>query len=130
MPCHSALELGKQSGWLSLEVKLENARLVPRALLFGRVVAYKCTACGRVFAVPLLEGAVSSDLPTPLIVYAAFLEHECKGSDPIAWKSKYRSISMAEDDEDLPATYLLYAGAVILVIATVAITAWLFLFHS
>ena len=110
--------------------KLENARLVPRALLFGRVVAYKCTACGKVFAVPLLEGAVSSDLPTPLIVYAAFLEHECKGSNPRGRKSKYeRKISRAADDEDLPAGYLLYAGAVILVIAAVAITALLFLFH-
>jgi hypothetical protein len=77
-----------------------------------------------------LEGAVSSELPTPLIVYAAFLEHECAGSNPRGRKSKYeRGISMAADDEDLPARYLLYAGAVILVIATVAITALLFLFH-
>lgn len=110
---------------------LEKARLVPRTLLFGRVVAYKCTACGKVFAVPLLEGAVPSDLPTPLIVYASFLEHECKGSDPRGRKSKYeRGISVAADDEDLPTTYLLYAGAVILVIATVGIIALLFLFHS
>jgi hypothetical protein len=40
-----------------------------------------------------------------------------------------RGISVAADDEDLPTTYLLYAGAVILVIAAVAITALLFLFH-
>jgi hypothetical protein len=111
--------------------KVENARLVPRTLLFGRVVAYNCTACGKAFAAPLLEDAVSSDLPTPLSVYAAFLEHECKGSDPRGRRPKYeRGTSMAADDEDLPTTYLLYAGAVILVIATVAIIALLFLFHS
>jgi hypothetical protein len=113
-----------------LEDKFENARLVPRTLLFGRVVAYNCTACGKDFAVRLLEEAVSSDLPTPLSVYAAFLEHECKGSDPRGRRPKYeKGISMAAEDEDLPTKYLLYAGAVILIIATVGIIALLFLFH-
>ena len=63
-----------------MEAMLEKPRLVPQTMLFGRVVLYECTACGKSFAMPLLEGAVPSDFPAPAVVHAAFLGHDCKGS--------------------------------------------------
>ena len=98
-------------------------------MLFGKVVAYECSACRRSFPVPLLEGAVSPDLPIPLIIYAAFLAHECRSSRPTGQKRKIRERQMAADDDDLPATYLLYAAAVILVIAAAAVGTFFIIFH-
>ena len=80
--------------------------IVPQTTLFGKVVAYECSTCGKIFPVPLLEGAVSPDLPIPLIIYAAFLAHECKNSSPTGQNRKIRESQMAADDDDLPATYL------------------------
>ena len=103
--------------------------LVPQSTLFGKVVAYECSPCGKSFPVPLLEGAVSPDLPIPLIVYAAFLGHECKNSSPTGRKRGIRGSQMAADDDDLPAIYLLYAAAVILVIAAAAVSTFFIIFH-
>jgi hypothetical protein len=103
--------------------------LLPQTTLFGKVVAYECSACGKSFPVPLLEGAVSPDLPIPLIIWAAFLGHECKCSNPIGQKRKTRESRMAADDDDLPTTYLLYAIAVILVIAAAAASTFFIIFH-
>ena len=61
-----------------MQAMLEKPRLVARTELFGRVVLYECAACGKSFAMPLLEGAVASDLPAPAVVHAAFLGHDCK----------------------------------------------------
>jgi hypothetical protein len=61
-----------------LEAMLDKPRLVPQTMLFGRVVLYECTACGKTFAMPLLEGAVPSDFPAPAVVHAAFLGNNCK----------------------------------------------------
>jgi hypothetical protein len=57
---------------------LEKPRLVSQTMFFRRVVVYECTACRKSFAVPLLEGAVPSDLPAQAVVHAAFLGHDCK----------------------------------------------------
>jgi hypothetical protein len=103
--------------------------LVPHSMLFGKVVAYECSACGKSFPVPLLEGAVSPDLPIPLIICAAFLEHGCKCSSPTGSRRKVRESQMAADDDDLPTTYLLYAAAVILVIAAAAVSTFFIIFH-
>jgi hypothetical protein len=102
--------------------------LVPQTTLFGKVVAYECSACGKSFPVPLLEGAVSPDLPIPLIIYGAFLGHECKSSSSPGRKRGIRGSQMAADDDDLPATYLLYAAAVILVIAAAAVSTFFIIF--
>jgi hypothetical protein len=103
--------------------------IVPKTMLFGKVVAYECSACRKSFPVPLLEGAVSPDLPIPLIIYAAFLGHECKGLSPTGQRRERRENHMAADDDDLPATYLLYAAAVILVIAAAAASTFFIIFH-
>jgi hypothetical protein len=108
---------------------LAKPEIVPQTTLFGKVVAYECSVCGKSFPVPLLEGAVSPDLPIPLIIYAAFLAHECKGSSPTGQKRKIRESRMAADDDDLPTTYLLYAAAVILVIAAAAVSTLYIMFH-
>ena len=108
---------------------MQKPEIVPKTTLFGKVVAYKCSACGKSFPVPLLEGAVSPDLPIPLIICAAFLEHECKSSSPKGQKRKMRESQMAADDDDLPATYLLYAAVVILVIAAAAFSTFFIIFH-
>lgn len=57
----------------------EGRQLVPQAVLFGKVIAYQCTACDRKFSVSLLYGAVSADLPAPATVRDAFLRHVCEG---------------------------------------------------
>ena len=98
-------------------------------MLFGKVVAYECTVCGKSFPLPLLEGAVSPDLPIPFNIYAVFLAHECKSSSPTGQKREIRESQMAADDDDLPATYLLYAAAVILVIAAAAVSTFFIIFH-
>jgi hypothetical protein len=103
--------------------------MVPQTTLFGKVVAYECSACGKSFLVPLLEGAVSPDLPIPLIIYAAFLAHECRSLSPTGQKREMRESQMAADDDDLPTTYLLYAVAVILVIAAAAASTFFIIFH-
>jgi hypothetical protein len=103
--------------------------IVPKTTLFGKVVAYECSTCGKSFPVPLLEGAVSPDLPIPLIIYAAFLAHECKSSSQTGQKRKIRESRMAADDDDLPTTYLLYAVAVILAIAAAAASTFFIIFH-
>jgi hypothetical protein len=51
----------------------EKPTSVPQTMLFGRVVAYECTACGKSFAMSLLEGAVPSDSRAPYVVRSAFL---------------------------------------------------------
>ena len=51
---------------------------MPKAVLFGKVIAYECTACGRSFPMSLLYGAVPSDLPPPATVRDAFLRHICE----------------------------------------------------
>jgi hypothetical protein len=56
----------------------EARQLVPKAVLFARVIAYKCTACGKNFPMPLLSGAVPSDLPAPVAVHEPFLRHVCE----------------------------------------------------
>jgi hypothetical protein len=101
--------------------------IVPQTTLFGKVVAYECSACGKNFPVALLEGAVSPDLPIPLITCAAFLGHECKS--PTGQKRGIRGSQMAADDDDLPARYLLYTAAVILVIAAAAVSTFFIIFH-
>ena len=103
--------------------------IVPQTTLFGKVVAYECSACGKSFPVRLLEGAVSPDLPIPLIIYAAFLAHECKSTSATGQKPEIRESRMAADDDDLPTTYLLYAVAVILVIAAAAASTFFIIFH-
>lgn len=52
---------------------------MPGVVLFGRVIAYKCAACGKDFPMPLLDGAVCSKLPAPPAVREAFLRHLCEG---------------------------------------------------
>jgi hypothetical protein len=116
------------SSWLG--EMIAKPELVPQSMLSGKVVAYECSACGKSFPVPLLESAVSPDFPIPLIIYAAFLSHECKSSSPTGRKQGIRGSQMTADDEDLPATYLLYAAAVILVIASAAVSAFSIIFHS
>lgn len=103
--------------------------LLPQTTLFGKVIAYECSACGKGFPLSLLEGAVSPDLPIPLIIWAAFLDHECKSSNPIDPKRAIGESQMAADDDDLPTTYLLYAAAVILVIAAAAVSTFFIIFH-
>ena len=66
----------------------EKPRLVPQTMLFGRVVAYECTGCGKSFAMPLLEGAVPSDFPPPYIIRAGFLSHDCQGSNATKYEAK------------------------------------------
>jgi hypothetical protein len=66
----------------------EKSKLVPQTMLFGKVVVYECTACSKTFAMPLLEGAVSEDLPAPSIVHALFLDHECNRSNSKNSESK------------------------------------------
>jgi hypothetical protein len=78
-PCLVTVKTG--GAQLSLEEMVEKPRLVPQTTLFGKVVVYECTACGKSFPMPLLEGAVPSDLPAPYIIRAAFLDHDCKGSN-------------------------------------------------
>jgi hypothetical protein len=117
------------AGSLWLGEMIAKPEIVPQTTLFGKVVAYECSACGKSFPVPLLEGAVSPDLPIPLITWTAFLGHECKSSNPIGRKRKIRESQMAADDDDLPTTYLLYAAAVILVIAAAAISTFFIIFH-
>jgi len=53
-------------------------QLVSHAVLFGKVVAYKCTACDSTFAISLLYGAVPTDFPPPANVRDAFFRHVCK----------------------------------------------------
>ena len=103
--------------------------IVPKTTLFGKVVAYECSACSKSFPMPLLEWAVSPDLPIPLITYAAFLAHECRSLSPTGRKREIRESQMAADDDDLPTTYLLYAAAVILVIAAAAVSTFFIIFH-
>jgi hypothetical protein len=110
-----------------LEEMIAKPEIVPKTTLFRKVVAYECSACGKSFPVPLLEGAVSPHLPIPLIIYAAFLAHDCKSST--GQKRKIRESRMAADDDDLPTTYLLYAIAVILVIAAAAASTFFIIFH-
>ena len=55
----------------------EGRQLVPRAVLFGRVIAYECTACGRSFPMSLLYRAV----PAPLAVQDSFLHHICEKTE-------------------------------------------------
>jgi hypothetical protein len=62
----------------TLEDMVEKPALAPKTLLFGKVVVYECTACGKSFAIPLLEGAVPSEFPAPAMVRAAFFSHDCK----------------------------------------------------
>lgn len=52
-------------------------QLVPQAVLFGRVITYRCTACGRKFAISLLYGAVSTGSSPPASVVEAFCRHIC-----------------------------------------------------
>jgi hypothetical protein len=54
-------------------------QLVPQAVLFGKVIAYECAACGRKFSTSLLYGAVPSNDPPPATVRDAFFHHVCKG---------------------------------------------------
>ena len=56
----------------------EGRQLVPSAILFGKVIAYECTACGRSFLMSLLYGVVPSDLPPPLAVLGSFIRHVCE----------------------------------------------------
>lgn len=57
----------------------QRRQLVPQAVLFGKAIAYACTACGKKFSVSLLNGAVRSDAPPPASVFNAFLDHVCEG---------------------------------------------------
>ena len=54
---------------------------MPRAVLFGKVIAYECTACGRSFPMSLLYGAVPSGFPAPLAVQDSFLHHICEKTE-------------------------------------------------
>lgn len=56
----------------------EGRQLVPKTVLFGKVIAYECMAFGRSFPMPLLYGAVPSELPAPLTIRASFLRHVCE----------------------------------------------------
>lgn len=56
----------------------EGRQLVPLAVLFGKVIAYQCTACSRTFSVSLLYGAVPWDYLPPQAVRDAFSRHGCK----------------------------------------------------
>jgi hypothetical protein len=116
-------------GSLWLGEMIAKPELVPQSTLFGKVIAYECSACGKSFPVPLLEGAVSPDRPIPLIIYAAFLGHECKSSSSTGRKRGIRGSRMAGDDDDLPTVYLLYAAALILVIAAAAVSTFFIIFH-
>ena len=122
-------EWNNSRGSLWLGEMIAEPEIVPQTTLFGKVVVYECSACGKNFPVPLLEGTVSPDLPIPLVIWAAFLAHECNRSSPTGKKRKIRESRMAADDDDLPTTYLLYAAAVILVIAAAAVSTFFIFFH-
>ncbi len=57
----------------------QRRQLVPQTVLFGKAIAYECTACGRKFPISLLHGAVRSDAPPPESVFNAFTAHVCEG---------------------------------------------------
>lgn len=100
--------------------------LVSHAVLFGKVVAYKCTACDRTFAVSLLYRAVPTGYPPPANVRDAFFRHACKVKTVGVAMSflqaiYYRCLEflMAVEDDDFPVSYLFY------IIAVIAVTAFL-----
>lgn len=94
-------------------------QLVPRVVLFGRVIAYKCTACERSFLMPLLDGAVGASLPTPAMVRDSFLRHVCEDKaerrKALRWLvgTVLRGVFSMAGDDDFPVAYLLYVLAVI-----------------
>lgn len=61
-------------------------QLVPEAVLFGKVIAYKCTTCGRKFAISLLYGAVSTGSSPPASVVEAFYRHICEKEAAQSWR--------------------------------------------
>src|ERR1700733_15179221 len=97
----------------------EKPTLVAQTTLFGRVVAYECTACGKSFAMALLDGAVPSDAPAPYIVPVRHSVHTFAKIRTNNSRSEVREIRMVADDDDLPLRYLFYAVAVIVVIAAI-----------
>jgi hypothetical protein len=97
----------------------EGRQVVPRATLFGKVFAYECTACGKIFAASLLYEAFPSGFPPPANVRNAFFHHVCKEEDAVKIRIKicYAMLEflMAVQDEDFPISYLLYIIAVLVV---------------
>lgn len=56
----------------------EKRQLIPKSILFGKVVAYECATCGKTFAISLLYGAVPANFSQPANVRDSFSRHICK----------------------------------------------------
>jgi hypothetical protein len=110
-------------GLLSADMD-DRRQLATQTILFGKVIVYECTVCRKKFAMPLLEGAVPSDHPPPLTVARAFLIHACGAAQESEGK-----FSMTSDDEDIPASYLLYVVAALAAIAAIAISGFILWFR-
>ncbi|MGH9585576.1 MAG: hypothetical protein ACRD3F_01390 [Acidobacteriaceae bacterium] len=90
--------------------KSDNSFPVPS--LFGKVIAYKCTACDKMFSMPLFGGAVSEDFPPPASIGRTFFRHTCeKNANSFLDAARYKcmDVLMALSDDDYPASYLLLA---------------------
>lgn len=107
-------------------------QLVPQTVLFGKVIVYKRTVCDKIFSISLLHGAVSTDFPSLLNIGDAFFRHACEESTSLFWcsvRSKHLEFLMALDDDDVPASYLLYIVAVVVVIGLFVVGAFVFVFR-
>lgn len=112
----------------------EDRDLVPRAILFGRVVLYECTACGQYFWSGLLAEAVPASHAPPSAVRGAFQTHVCRELEvrrPLLSFRGFRRnvIRMVDEGEDIPATYLLYAIGLLVAIAVAALVVSVFIFR-
>jgi hypothetical protein len=67
----------------------EERHLVPQSVLFGKVIAYECTVCGRTSAVSLLYGAVLPGLPLPVNVRDASFHMQREDAAKIKTKLLY-----------------------------------------
>lgn len=77
--CTDVLEETKNHAAVDAGANMQQRhQLVPQAVIFGKAIAYECTACGRKFSISLLHGAVRSDAPPPAAVRNAFLAHVCQ----------------------------------------------------
>lgn len=109
-------------------------QLIPRTTLFGKVIVYECNACGRMFPISLLDGAVSAGLSPPTKVIGDFISHTCERHKAQLYAAcslhtaRYRCLGslMALNDEDVPASYLVYVVVVTMVMAVLAVGAFFF----
>lgn len=109
-------------------------QLVLHTILFGKVIAYKCTACDKTFLVS--DGAVSTDSSPPAVIRNAFLRHMCeeRANWPMSaarrfYAIRYRCLELFMDDDDVPASYLLYVVAVVVVMGLVVAGVFFYFFR-